>query len=165
MFQVKTQEASVSSPSLLVGVSWGPGRPPSPLPLLSRDLLTTSAPCSQPSCSAPAPSSSSSAPIQTENAGISGSLIGWRNISVEWCLSECWWMFVLLDFCWLMIVYECERLSLFYYRNHLCRCSEGFCWGHQLKCFLSFIWDQSEFGWSRFMIQLLIKPFFFLFHK
>lgn len=74
VFQVKTQEASVSSASLLVGVSWSPGLPPPPPPpLLSRDRLTTSAPCSQPSCSAPAPSPSPLTPVQTENAGNSGS--------------------------------------------------------------------------------------------
>ena len=99
---MKTQEASVSSPSLLVGVSWRPGLPPSPPrpPLQSWHRLATSAPCSQPSCSVPAPtfssSSSSSSAVRTENAGNPVFVTCWRNISVELWVSECWWMFVWL---------------------------------------------------------------------
>lgn len=56
MSQIKTQEDSVSSPSLLVGVSWHLGIPSSSLL-----QLTTSVPCSQSICSTP---TSSSAPSE-----------------------------------------------------------------------------------------------------
>lgn len=46
VFQVKTKKASVSSPSLLVGVSWSLGPPPPPPP---------SPPCSPATVSPPAP--------------------------------------------------------------------------------------------------------------